>query len=128
VTSHLQPYPIPLCALALSLGRLKTGTCPRLDGKSINFSLLKEQRGDDPPKPFSIFFKARFIFWSFSSRAYSWGSRFMYSSTWSAAVSRAAPPVSPSHLGKTVSQSPFGFSSFLANFFKPFFRLGLLPQ
>ncbi|MDH4267542.1 MAG: tRNA uridine-5-carboxymethylaminomethyl(34) synthesis enzyme MnmG, partial [Deltaproteobacteria bacterium] len=40
--------------LGFALGRLKTGTCPRLDGKSINFSLLKEQWGDDPPKPFSF--------------------------------------------------------------------------
>lgn len=36
------------------LGRLKTGTCPRLDGKSIDFSELLEQKGDDPPKPFSF--------------------------------------------------------------------------
>jgi tRNA uridine 5-carboxymethylaminomethyl modification enzyme len=40
--------------LGFTLGRLKTGTCPRLDGKSINFSCLKEQWGDDPPKPFSF--------------------------------------------------------------------------
>jgi tRNA uridine 5-carboxymethylaminomethyl modification enzyme len=43
-----------LVRLGFALGRLKTGTCPRLDGKSINFSLLKEQWGDDPPKPFSF--------------------------------------------------------------------------
>ena len=35
------------------LGRLKTGTPPRLDRKSINFSALEEQLGDDPPVPFS---------------------------------------------------------------------------
>ena len=35
------------------LGRLKTGTPPRLDRRSINFSILEEQRGDDPPNPFS---------------------------------------------------------------------------
>ncbi len=43
-----------LLGLGFSLGRLKTGTCPRLDGKTINFSFLKEQNGDDPPKPFSF--------------------------------------------------------------------------
>ena len=47
-----------LMRLGFSLGRLKTGTCPRLDRKSINFSELKEQRGDDPPKPFSFSNKA----------------------------------------------------------------------
>ncbi|KAJ5768865.1 hypothetical protein N7520_003424 [Penicillium odoratum] len=36
-----------------SLGRLKTGTPPRLDMKSIDFSALEVQRGDSPPVPFS---------------------------------------------------------------------------
>jgi tRNA uridine 5-carboxymethylaminomethyl modification enzyme len=40
-------------ALGLMLGRLKTGTPARLDGNSIDFSGLEEQRGDDPPEPFS---------------------------------------------------------------------------
>lgn len=35
------------------LGRLKTGTPPRLDKKTINFSILEVQRGDSPPQPFS---------------------------------------------------------------------------
>ena len=36
-----------------NLGRLKTGTPPRLDGRTINFDLLVEQPGDKIPKPFS---------------------------------------------------------------------------
>lgn len=36
-----------------TLGRLKTGTPPRLDGKSINFKILDAQEGDQPPIPFS---------------------------------------------------------------------------
>jgi tRNA uridine 5-carboxymethylaminomethyl modification enzyme len=34
-------------------GRLKTGTPPRIDFSTINFSGLEEQRSDDPPQPFS---------------------------------------------------------------------------
>ena len=36
------------------VGRLKTGTCPRLDGRTINYSLLHVQDGDQPPVPFSF--------------------------------------------------------------------------
>jgi tRNA uridine 5-carboxymethylaminomethyl modification enzyme len=35
------------------LGRLKTGTPPRLDGRTINWAALEMQAGDDPPEPFS---------------------------------------------------------------------------
>lgn len=39
--------------LGLRLGRLKTGTPPRLDGRSIDFSALEAQPGDDVPEMFS---------------------------------------------------------------------------
>ncbi len=42
-----------LARLGLELGRLKTGTPPRLDKPSINFSAFDEQPGDEEPLPFS---------------------------------------------------------------------------
>jgi tRNA uridine 5-carboxymethylaminomethyl modification enzyme len=43
--------------LGFEVGRLKTGTPPRLDGKTIDFSSLQPQYGDDPPNPFSFLTK-----------------------------------------------------------------------
>ncbi|QCD52001.1 tRNA uridine-5-carboxymethylaminomethyl(34) synthesis enzyme MnmG [Campylobacter sp. RM16192] len=43
-----------LANLGLKMGRLKTGTCPRIDAKTIDFSVLEKQGGDENPKPFSF--------------------------------------------------------------------------
>ena len=40
--------------LQLPVGRLKTGTPPRIDGRSINFSVMQEQPGDTPEPIFSF--------------------------------------------------------------------------
>jgi tRNA uridine 5-carboxymethylaminomethyl modification enzyme len=40
--------------LGFKVGRLKTGTCPRLDSRSIDYSRLKVQHGDESPLPFSF--------------------------------------------------------------------------
>jgi len=44
--------------LKLPVGRLKTGTPPRIDGRSIDFSTLTEQPGDDPAPVFSFMGRA----------------------------------------------------------------------
>lgn len=42
-----------LATAGLRMGRLKTGTPPRLDGRTIDWASLEQQPGDDPPEPFS---------------------------------------------------------------------------
>ncbi|MFW5966199.1 MAG: tRNA uridine-5-carboxymethylaminomethyl(34) synthesis enzyme MnmG [Persicimonas sp.] len=44
-----------LAELDLEMGRLKTGTTPRLDGTTIDWESLEEQPGDDPPRRFSFY-------------------------------------------------------------------------
>ncbi len=41
--------------LGFEKGRLKTGTCPRVDARTVDFSQTEAQWGDDPPVPFSHF-------------------------------------------------------------------------
>lgn len=43
-----------LRTLGLELGRLKTGTVPRLLKSSVDYSVMEEQHGDNPPRPFSF--------------------------------------------------------------------------
>lgn len=43
-----------LVSLGFRVGRLKTGTCPRLDSRTIDYSILQVQPGDEPPLPFSF--------------------------------------------------------------------------
>jgi tRNA uridine 5-carboxymethylaminomethyl modification enzyme len=40
--------------LGFHIGRLKTGTCPRLDSRTIDYSILEPQYGDEPPTPLSF--------------------------------------------------------------------------
>lgn len=46
-----------LYGAGLPMGRLKTGTPPRLDKNSINWDILEDQPGDNPPQPFSALTK-----------------------------------------------------------------------
>lgn len=43
-----------LIKIGFESGRMKTGTPPRVDGRTINYSILEEQKGDDTPGKFSF--------------------------------------------------------------------------
>jgi tRNA uridine 5-carboxymethylaminomethyl modification enzyme len=45
---------VSLKELGFEMGRLKTGTCPRLDGRTIDFTKLEPQHSDNPPGPLSF--------------------------------------------------------------------------
>jgi tRNA uridine 5-carboxymethylaminomethyl modification enzyme len=47
-----------LYGFGLNMGRLKTGTPPRLDSRTIDWAALEMQQGDEPPSPFSFLTRA----------------------------------------------------------------------
>lgn len=48
-----------LVALGFESGRMKTGTPPRVDGRSLNYNLMEEQEGDEIPSKFSYLKESR---------------------------------------------------------------------
>ncbi len=55
------PLAEQIADFGLPLGRLKTGTPPRLDGKTINWSILDSQPADDEPEVFSFLNRKPFV-------------------------------------------------------------------
>lgn len=52
------------------MGRLKTGTPPRLKANTINYKVCDVQNGDDPPLPFSFMNEKVWIRVNFSSNVF----------------------------------------------------------
>ncbi|WP_185856203.1 tRNA uridine-5-carboxymethylaminomethyl(34) synthesis enzyme MnmG [Blattabacterium cuenoti] len=48
-----------LTKFGLKSGRMKTGTSPRVDGRSLNYKKMKNQKGDVNPKNFSFYYKTK---------------------------------------------------------------------
>jgi tRNA uridine 5-carboxymethylaminomethyl modification enzyme len=53
-----QPLALRLRELSLRVGRLKTGTPPRIDGRTVNFHVMEKQAGDIPTPVFSLMGRA----------------------------------------------------------------------
>lgn len=84
--------------LGFKVGRLKTGTCPRLDGRTIDYARLQVQYGDDPPIPFS-----------FSTRAITQKQipcYITYTNSRTHEVIRSAIHLSPMYSGRIKSRGP----------------------
>jgi tRNA uridine 5-carboxymethylaminomethyl modification enzyme len=50
-----------LVELGFETGRMKTGTPPRIDGRSLNYSLMEEQKGDEKPGKFSYLAESKAV-------------------------------------------------------------------
>jgi tRNA uridine 5-carboxymethylaminomethyl modification enzyme len=85
-------------ALGFKLGRLKTGTPMRLNGRTIDFSKCEEQRPDDPPRLFS-----HFTDWSGRKLLSCWITR---TGERSAAIIKANLHKSPLYSGRIKSTGP----------------------
>jgi len=84
--------------LGFRVGRLKTGTCPRLDGRTIDHGRLQVQYGDDTPVPFS-----------FSTKAITQRQipcHITYTNSQTHEIIRAALHLSPMYSGRIKSRGP----------------------
>ncbi len=50
-----------IAVLKIETGRMKTGTPPRIDGRTVNFDVLEEQKGDNPPGKFSFDINSKMV-------------------------------------------------------------------
>jgi tRNA uridine 5-carboxymethylaminomethyl modification enzyme len=87
-----------IAKLGIKSGRLKTGTSPRIDGRSVDFSKLKQQPGDENPWPFSFSTQHQV-----QSRAVCWESR---TNQKTHDIIRGSLDRSPLYTGKITSAGP----------------------